>query len=214
MPATPSSAPHPLGEDVLRAIAERGVVRSYPKNTILIHEGDRSDTLYILLSGKVKVYASSEQGKEVVLNIHGPGEYVGEMALDQSPRTASVVTLEPTACAQVSGQQLREFIVQNPEFALHLIRKLIERARIATEGVKQLALLDVYGRVSRLLNTLAVEQDGVRTIPERLTQQDIAERVGSSRDMITRIFRELTAGGYIEISDHHIRLTKPLPHGW
>lgn len=214
MPPTSSSAPHPLGEDVLRAIAERGVVRSYPKNTILIHEGDRSDTLYILLSGKVKVYASSEQGKEVVLNVHGPGEYVGEMALDQSPRTASVVTLEPTTCAQVSGQQLRDFIVQNPEFALHLIRKLIERARIATEGVKQLALLDVYGRVSRLLNTLAVEKDGVRTIPDRLTQQDIAERVGSSRDMITRIFRELTAGGYIEITDHHIRLNKPLPHGW
>lgn len=147
-----------LEEDLLRAVAAKGGVKSFPANAIIINEGDCADSLYIILSGQVKVYASNESGKEVVLNTHGPGEYVGEMALDGAPRSASVMTLAPTTCSIVTGESLREFIAAHPDFALHLIHKLIRRARAATESVKSLALMDVYGRVARLLLELAVEE--------------------------------------------------------
>ncbi len=134
----------------LRAIATSGVVRSFPKQTVLIHEGDVGDSLYIILSGRVKVYASNAAGREVVINFHGAGEYVGEMSLDGAPRSASVVTVEPTTCAIVNRAQFRDFLAPNPDFAQHLIQTLIHRARSATENVKSLALSDVYGRLVRL----------------------------------------------------------------
>ena len=101
-PAAATDPLAPLGAATLREIAASGVVRTFPKSTVLIHEGDLGDSLYIVLSGKVKVYASNEQGKEVVLDFHGPGEYLGEMSLDGSPRSASVITVEPTMCAIVN----------------------------------------------------------------------------------------------------------------
>ena len=204
----------PLTEVTLRSIAASGVVRSYARNTVLINEGDQGDSLFIVLSGKVKVFASNAAGKEVVIDFHGPGEYVGEMSLDGSPRSASVITMEPTSCAVVSRAQFRDFILAQPDFALHLIEKLIHRARLATENMKSLALSDVYGRLVRLLTSLAVEENGRQTVPEKLTQQDIAERVGSSRDMISRLMKDLVAGGYLAVEDRSITLLRKLPPAW
>ena len=204
----------PLAEATLRAIAAGGVVRSYPRNTVLINEGDEGDSLFIVLSGRVKVYASNDAGREVVIDFHGPGEYLGEMSLDGAPRSASVVTVEPSTCAVVSRAQFREFILAHPDFALHLIGKLIQRARLATENMKSLALSDVYGRLVRLLNSLAVEEGDRRVVPEKLTQQDIAERVGSSRDMISRLMKDLAAGGYLAVEDRTITILRRLPSAW
>lgn len=215
-PSTPQPVDpfSPLAPDTLRAIAASGVVRTYPKNTVLIHEGDTGDSLFIVLSGRVKVYASNDQGREVVIDFHGPGEYVGEMSLTGAPRSASVMTVEPTTCAVVARANFREFILAYPDFALHLIEKLIDRARRATENVKSLALSDVYGRLVRLLTTLARDVDGRQVVPERLTQQDIAERVGASRDMISRLLKDLVAGGYLAIEDRTITLLRKLPPAW
>ncbi len=204
----------PLAPETLRAIAATGVLRNYPKNAVLINEGDLGDSLYIVLSGRVKVYSSNAAGREVVIAFHGPGEYLGEMSLDGSPRSASVVTLEPTTCALVTRASFREFILAYPEFALHLIEKLICRMRATTESVKSLALSDVYGRLVKLLLTLAVERDGKLIVPEKLTQQDIAERVGASRDMISRLLKDLVAGGYLSVSDRTITVLKKPPPGW
>lgn len=204
----------PLTQETLRAIATSGIVRQFPKNTILINEGDVGDSLYIILTGRVKVFASNEAGKEVVLDFHGPGEYVGEMALDNEPRSASVVTTEPTSCAVVSRANFREFVLAHPEFALNLIEKLIQRMRRTTESVKSLALSDVYGRLVRLLTGLAKDVGGVQVVPERLTQQDIAERVGASRDMISRLMKDLVAGGYLSVEDRTITILKKLPAAW
>jgi CRP/FNR family transcriptional regulator, cyclic AMP receptor protein len=204
----------PLTPETLRAIAATGVVRSYPKNAILINEGDVGDSLYIVLSGRVKVYASNRAGREIVIAFHGPGEYVGEMSLDGSPRSASVLTLEPTTCAIVTRASFREFILAYPEFALHLIERLIQRVRLTTENVKSLALSDVYGRLVKLLLALAVERDGSLVVPEKLTQQDIAERVGASRDMISRLLKDLVAGGYLDVHDRTISILKKPPPGW
>ncbi|MBK9702497.1 MAG: Crp/Fnr family transcriptional regulator [Betaproteobacteria bacterium] len=198
----------------MRSIAAGGVVRSYARNTVLINEGDLGDSLFIVLSGKVKVFASNVAGKEVVIDFHGPGEYVGEMSLDGSPRSASVITMEPTSCAVVSRAQFRDFVLAQPDFALHLIEKLIHRARLATENMKSLALSDVYGRLVRLLTSLAVDENGRQTVPEKLTQQDIAERVGSSRDMISRLMKDLVAGGYLAVEDRSITLLRKLPPAW
>ena len=204
----------PLTQETLRAIATSGVVRQFPKNTILINEGDLGDSLYIVLAGKVKVFASNEAGKEVVIDFHGPGEYVGEMSLDGAPRSASVMTIEPTSCAVVSRANFREFVLAHPEFALNLVERLIHRVRRATENVKSLALSDVYGRLVRLLTGLARDVDGQQVVPERLTQQDIAERVGASRDMISRLMKDLVGGGYLSVDERTITIRKKLPPAW
>ena len=214
-PPIPQDPFSPLEEATLRAIAETGIVRTFPKNAVLIHEGDAGDALYIVLQGRVKVYASNAQGREFAIAFHGPGEYVGEMTLDGGVRSASVVTIDPTVCAIVHREQFREFILKNPDFALHLIEKLIMRVRATTEDVKSLALTDVYGRLVRLLNTLAVARDdGTAQVPEKLTQQAIAERVGASRDMIGKLFKDLVAGGYLAIEDRTITVLRKLPIGW
>ena len=212
--AAPANPFSPLAPDTLRAIAASGVVRQFPKNAVLINEGEHGDSLFIVLSGKVKVYASNEAGKEVVIDFHGPGEYVGEMSLDGSPRSASIMTVEPTTCAVVGRAHFREFILAHPDFALHLIEMLIRRVRHTTESVKSLALSDVYGRLVRLLLSLAVEHDGRLVVPEKLTQQDIAERVGASRDMISRLMKDLVGGGYLSIEERTITILRKPPPGW
>lgn len=206
--------PDPLHDDVLREIAERGSVKQFPANVVLIHEDDTADTLFIVLAGRVKVYAANDAGKEVILTTLGPGEYVGEMALDGGARSASVMTLEPTRCVVVGGANLREFLAAHPDFALHLVRKLIGRVRRLTGSVKSLALDDVYHRVVGLLQSLAPPQGAQRVVGERLTQQDIAERVGSSREMVSRIFKELVAGGYVRVDGGRITLLKTPPAAW
>ncbi len=207
--------PDILDESLLREIARRGGVKRYPAHMVLINEGDQADSLYILLSGRVKVYSSSPDGKDVVIATHGAGEYVGEMALDGRVRSASVITLEPTACSVVSGDNLRDFIAAHPDFALHLIHKLIRRIRHATESVKSLALEDVYARVVRLLTDLSEPtEDGRREMRERLTQRDIAERIGASREMVSRIFKDLTLGGHIDVKSARISILTGLPARW
>jgi CRP/FNR family cyclic AMP-dependent transcriptional regulator len=206
-PATPDL----LDDHLLRAIAARGGVRTFAANTVLVTEDDRSDAVFIILSGRVKAYGSADDGREVVYGTQGVGEYFGEMTLDGGPRSASVMTLEPTTCAVVPGADVREFIAENPDFALHLIKKLIRLGRASTEHVKSLALDDVYGRVTKLLKGLAREEGGVLAVPDKLTQQDIAERVGSSREMVSRVFKPLTEGGYVELRAGRIVLLKKLP---
>jgi CRP/FNR family cyclic AMP-dependent transcriptional regulator len=201
----------PLHEETLRVIAASGVVRSYPKHTVLIHEGDVGDSLYIILTGRVKVYASNAAGREVVISFHGAGDYVGEMSLDGAPRSASVMTMEPTTCAIVNRAQFRDFLAANPDFAQHLIHTLIHRVRSATENIKSLALSDVYGRLVRLINALAVEHEGRLAVVERLTQQDIADRVGSSREMVNRVMKDLTTGGYVVTRDGRHVIVRKLP---
>jgi CRP/FNR family cyclic AMP-dependent transcriptional regulator len=213
-PSAPADPLTPLPDGILRAIAATGVVRAFPRNSILINEGDQGEVLYILLTGKVKVFASNRAGREIVIDFHGPGEYVGEMSLTSAPRSASVITVEPTTCAVVTRAHFREFILAHPDFAMHLIEKLIHRVRRTTESVKSLALSDVYGRLVQLLTTLACDVHGKLVVPERLTQQEIADRIGASRDMVSRLMKDLVGGGYLAIEDRTITIVKKPPPGW
>jgi CRP/FNR family cyclic AMP-dependent transcriptional regulator len=208
------TTPDVLDDALLRSIAQRGGVRCFGPSTVLVTEEDRSDALYIILSGRVKAFGSSVDGREVVYSVLGAGEYFGEMTLDGGPRSASVMTLEPTTCAIVPGADVRDFLANHPDFALHLVKKLIKLARASTQHVKSLALEDVYGRIARLLRTLAKDDgQGVKLVPDKLTQQDIAERVGSSREMVSRVFKPLLEGGYVEMRAGRIALLKKLPAG-
>ncbi len=200
-----------LREEKLRALAAKAVLQSVPKNVTVIIEGEFTRSLYVILSGKVRVYLNDENGKELVLDVKGPGEYFGEMALDEGPRSASVVTIEPCQFAVISMPDFRAVLIEQPEIALQVIKNLIHMSRGLNEHVRSLALLDVYGRVARMLLDLAVEQGGNHVIPEKLTQQEMASKVGTSREVINRILRDLTTGGYIKIEEKKITIVKRLP---
>lgn len=216
MPADLKSIPLFQGvqESDLRALAERTLTRSYPKQAIIVNEGDESDSLYLILAGRVKIYLSDETGKELILAIKGPGQYFGEMVLDEQPRSASVMTLEPAQFACLSRADFKAFLLKHAEVALQLIQNLIRVARGLNQNVRSLAMLDVYGRVARILLELAVERDGKMVIPERLTQKDLAARVGASREMINRILRDLTTGGYVSVEAGRITINKAPPARW
>jgi CRP/FNR family cyclic AMP-dependent transcriptional regulator len=203
-----------LQEDELRAVAAKAVEKSFPKNAIVINEGERTDSLYVVLSGKVKIYLGDEVGKELILDIKGPGGYFGEMALADGERSASVVALEESRFAIISIADFRHLLLKYPEISLHVIENLVHIIRGLNKNVRSLAMLDVYGRLSRLLLELAVEDDGKLVISEKLTQKDMASRVGSSREMVNRIFRGLALGGYIKVEGKKIIINKTLPARW
>lgn len=212
LPARPAFL---IEDALLRTLAESGDSRVFATGDVLVREGEPSYSLYILLSGRVKVYGSDahDGNREVIYNLLGPGEFLGEMCLDGGSRSASVMALEPTTCIVVGSDELRDFMAAHPDFALVLVSKLIQRVRHATEYIKGLALDDVYQRTARLLHSLAREEAG-SVVLAAVTQQEIADRVGASREMINKIFRQLIKGGYLKKEGRRTRLLKRLPERW
>jgi CRP/FNR family cyclic AMP-dependent transcriptional regulator len=199
----------------LRKLAALGVQRRYRTHTVLIEEGDRGDSIYIVLSGRLRAFVSDARGREVTLGLHGPGEYVGEMSLDGGLRSASVQAVEPTVCAVVTRETMLQHIADEPEFALALIVRLIRRARLATESARSMALLDVYSRLRRLLEERAETQaDGIRVVAERLTHQAIASEIGCSREMVSRLMKDLEDGQYVALRRRQLLLLRSLPPRW
>jgi CRP/FNR family cyclic AMP-dependent transcriptional regulator len=198
-----------------KALGQCMAIRRFPKGTIVILDGDESDSLYIIQHGKVKVFLNDESGKEVILNYQSTGEYFGEMALlDDQPRSASVVTVEPSELAVLPKAQFVQCIGEHPHIAMAIIQHLSGRMRMLTDKVKNLALLDVYGRVKQTLLDLSVEQGGQRVVTERMTQQELANMIGASREMVTRILKDLSTGGYIEIDNKRIIIKGKMPAAW
>ncbi len=199
-----------LPDDFVRALAARGVVRHLPRNAMLMTEGTVSDRLYVILDGRVRVFSADVEGREIVIDIRGPGEIIGELAIDGRGRAASVATLETCVVAELSHAALRDEVATNPDFAWRFILTLTERVREATATARDLALLDVYGRIVKLLGELAM-RDGNAHYVGRITQQEIAERVGASRDMVARVLKALCDGGYIAMDGKRIDFLKALP---
>ena len=190
----------------MRLLASLGWLHRMPPQTVFINEGDAADSAFVILSGRVKVFASDADGNEIVLNVCGPGECIGDMALDGGPRSASVITLDRVTCAVVTRDALRKAVATDPDFAMRLITTLIRRNRLATSKIKGLALQGVRERVLSLLEGLAVEREGTRIVGERLSQTEIANRVGASRDMVGRVFKELQQDGTIRLDRRQITL--------
>jgi CRP/FNR family cyclic AMP-dependent transcriptional regulator len=204
-----------LSEDERHSLASRFIVRHHPKNSVIINEGDDTSSFYIILKGRVKIYLTDDNGKEVVLNIQGEGEYLGEVALlDESPRSASVLTMEDCRFAVLNRQSFIECISENPQLSLKVMQGLTRRLRALSENVRSLALMDVYGRMARLLLELAVDRDGDSVIEDRLTQNDIAARIGASPKMVGRIMQDLKKGGYVRKKGKHLIIASSLPPAW
>lgn len=204
----------PLSPSQLAALSERATTKNFPRSNVIVNEGDPTDAIYIILEGCVRVFLADHKGKEVTLNTLGKGEYFGELTLDGGPRSASVMTLEPCRFMVIPRESLASVFATHPEFAMHLVHKLISRVRVLTERVKSLALQDVYGRFRNLLEELATERDGVRVLEVRMTQSDIASRIGASREMVSRILSDLKTGGYVSQSRQRIVVHKKLPADW
>ena len=201
-----------LNQNDIALISRYGVSRVYPKNTLLIHKGDESDSLYIIQEGQVKVYVSDELGNEVILRYQGPGEYFGELALiDEKPRSASVSTVVESRLYYVSRARFEDCLRDNPEVSLKLIREMIERIRVLTEALADCALKNVYQRIRSKLTQMAVEKDGQYVIEQPLTHQEIAGLVGSGREMVSRVLKKLQDGEYISVRKKHIAILKKLP---
>jgi CRP/FNR family transcriptional regulator, cyclic AMP receptor protein len=199
----------------LDALVALGTMRAFPKNSVLVQEGDKSDQLYIVMSGRLKVFLADADGKEVIIDSLGPGQFFGEMsALDGESRSASVMTAEPSSLCVVQREQFKQFLADHPNAALALIVMLIRRARNLTRTVGNLALLDVYGRVAHLLIESATEEDGQLVVTEKISQVDIAKKVGSSREMVSRILGDLKEGGYIAMDNNRIVIRQALPKRW
>lgn len=206
-----------LDDNELKAIEGLCQRRNYPKNSILINEGDESNSLYIIESGRVKVFVSDTSGKEFVLNTMGPGAegYFGELALlDDERRSASVITVEKSILAIIYKADFERILEEHPSISLKLLKNLTRKVRSLTDSIKSLALKDVYGRIKKLFDDLAVDEDGELTVSEKLTQQEIANRVGSSREMVARILKDLIMGGYINNESKKIKITKDLPESY
>ena len=203
-----------IGDPALADLAARAAIKSFPKDAVVVAEGYFTTSLYVVLAGRVKVCLGDECGKEVVLDVKGPGAYFGEMALDERPRSASVVTLEPSRFAVIAQSDFKHLLDTHPQVSQQLVKNLISIVRGLNKSIKSLVMRDVYSRVSRLLLDLAVEHDGKLVISEKLTQQDMASRVGSSRETINRIFRDLSVGGYIKVEGKRITINKALPARW
>lgn len=204
-----------LDKSAVEALTAHAANKRYAAHTLLTVEGGQSDFLYVILSGSVKIYVSDDEGAEVILAFMGPGDFFGEMALiDNGERCASAMTLEPSQVLSISKTAFRACLTKNPDIAIGLIKTLSGRVRLLNDNVKSLALLDVYGRIARVLLQLA-RPDGDRlVIAQRLTHQDIAGMVGSSREMVSRILKDLERGGYVSYRDKHIVIREKLPRGY
>lgn len=190
-------------------LVQLGVRRHFKKGEAIVEEGRRGDEIFIILSGQVRVLTRGQSGKEADLNICGPGDYIGEMALDGGPRSASVIALEPTECAMVTVRTFREYLEANPEFALRLLTQVIGRLRQATDYLKSISLLDVRGRIRFLLERearAAGRSGGEWVLPRSLTKQEIANRIGASRAMVISAIRTLEAEHQLRFSTKKVVL--------
>jgi CRP/FNR family cyclic AMP-dependent transcriptional regulator len=195
-----------LSEAELARFADVTREREYPKNSVILFEDDPGDALYIVSAGQVKVVLIGEDGREVILSVLGDGDFFGEMALiDDEPRSAHVIAMRDSQLLVLRRDDFQAQLVVQPKIGLKLLRVLVQRLRRADEKIGGLVLLDVNGRVARLLLDMADEGGGPK-ITRRLTHHTIAQMIGSSRETVSRAMRELVDRGLIDVTRREISI--------
>lgn len=204
-----------LEEEDLAALSRHLVRRNFPRNSVIINEGDTTNSLYIILRGRVKAFLNDRNGKEVILNVVNEGEYFGEVSLfDEGKRSASIMTLEDCEFAVLEKSAFLECMSDHPELSLTIIRGLTNRLRSLSDSVRSLALMDVYGRVAHTLLELAEENGGQQRVPGGITYKELAKRVGASSKMVGRVMKDLKTGGYISKDGKDLVINQPIPPSW
>ena len=196
-----------LSESQLEPIAHMAIPRKVSRNTTIVRVGDSIDALYLIVSGSAKVLNRDIEGREVILTLLGAGECVGEMGLiDGSPRSADVVANENCELLVIAKSDFKRALAENVDLGLNIMKSLVLRLREANRKIESLALMDVYGRVAKLLLDFSENENGVRVVRKRVSKQDMAKMVGASREMVSRVMRDLEHSGYIRVADGRIVL--------
>ena len=191
-----------LEEGELEKLSKVAMRRRVERNAFVVRSGEDTDSLYILLTGRAKVTNTDEEGREIILAWLGQGEFFGEMGLiDGSPRSANVVAVEPCELLCLSKEAFQRCMQDNFQVAQKLMQILVRRLREADRKIESLALLDVYGRVARLLLDMSEEEDGKRVVKKKISKQDMARMIGASREMVSKVVRDLELSGYITFED-------------
>ena len=196
-----------LSEAELEMLRSLAAEKHYPKNAVVLTEGEMGDSLYLIQSGKVKVFIGDQEGREMILKILGPGDFYGEMSMiDKQPRSASITTLESSVFRVLSHAAFEKCVEKIPRIASMVMRVLAQRVREADKKIGTLAMMDVYGRVASTLLELAVYDNGKMMVSEKLSQQDLANMVGASREMVNRILKDLAERGFISVESKSITI--------
>lgn len=194
----------------LQLLAALGKQQSFKKGVLLFTDGDKGNGLYILLEGRVRAYGSSISGKEITYGYVSAGEYFGEMTLDGGTRSANVEAVEACLCAIVTNAQLEAFMQEYPRFGTEMLHTVIARARQSTENARNIALLDVYSRLKRAIERLTSEM----SVAIGITHADLAADVGASREMVSKLLKDLEVGGYVKLQNRQLVRMKELPERW
>lgn len=204
-----------MSEDALSELASLMKEVAFKKNQVIITQGENTRSLFIITSGRMKVYASDEDGSQTIFTFLMQGSFFGELSLlDDAPRSASVIAVEDSTALNLSHSNFNIFLSSHPEICQSLFKALTSRIRDMDDTICTLTSRDIYGRLVQTLYNQATEQADGTLITQRLTHQDLAEMIGSSREMISRIFRDLKKGKYITIDQKRVIIRKQLPSRW
>jgi len=180
--------------------------RSYPRGSVILFEDDPGDSLFIVRRGRVKVVLIGEDGREVILGLLGPGTHFGELSIiDGAPRSAHVIATEDSQLIVLRREDFRRRVNESPAVAWALLVELSRRLRRADEQIGSLVLLDVDGRIARLLLDAAAESGGA-AIEKRLTHQTMAQMIGASRETVSRAMRSFQDQGLIRVEHRKISI--------
>ncbi|MCU0241584.1 MAG: Crp/Fnr family transcriptional regulator [Vicinamibacteria bacterium] len=193
-----------LSDQDLAGLASLATRKFCPKDTVVFFENDQGDSFFAIVSGRIKVTILGDDGKEVILSVLGPGDFFGEMALlDDEPRSATAIAAVDTELLCLKRVEFHGAVQRNPTIVMGLMHVLTARLRKANHQISTLALLDVYGRVARVLLDIAREEgkrlkDG-RIAFHRATHQELANRIGTTRETVTRMLKDLERQGLIQV---------------
>jgi CRP/FNR family cyclic AMP-dependent transcriptional regulator len=197
----------------IAALAKLGHLVEFPAKKNIVHEGDAGDSLFVVLAGRVRIFVDSDDERRFVIGLLGAGSLFGEGSLDGGPRTASVEAVTATTCAVIAYADLRQRLSSDAHFGMALVMELIQRSRHTARRMKGLALNSAYQRFRELVMQELGQATGA--LPGDWSQQEIAQRLGCSRDMVTKIFKELSKGDYVLAQrGGALQIMKPLPKAW
>jgi CRP/FNR family transcriptional regulator, cyclic AMP receptor protein len=186
-----------------QSIADNVVKRRYRRGELIVEQGRKSNTLYILLNGRARVLTADSRGREVILAVLESGDYVGEMSLiDNDPHSATVRAEVQTDILVLARTDFARCLPENTSLSYGIMRGLVRRLRNADRQIESLALLDVYGRVARELRQMADDDNGTKIIRHKVSRQDMAKVVGASREMVSRVMKDLEERGLISTQDN------------